>query len=101
MALAALFFVSMRGYGQVDLPHNLDGDSNGFIGSSDLQSILAVYGDSFDPGLILVDSVELSLVIHELQEQIALLQVESLFRCGDKMEHHGYLYQTVQIGSAC
>ena len=59
VALAALYYVSMKGHGQIEMPYNPDGDSNGLIGSSDLQSILAVYGTDFVPGAILVDSVEL------------------------------------------
>ena len=70
LVFATLFCVSMKGYGQIDLPYNPDGDSNGLIGTSDLQSILAVYGTDFMPGATLVDSVELYDYLTQLQGEL-------------------------------
>ena len=90
MALATLFFVSMNGHGLIDLPHNPDGDSNGLIGTSDLQSILAVYGTDVVPGAILVDSVEFYDYLTQLQGELALQQQQAVFQCGSKVLHEGY-----------
>lgn len=88
---------------QVTLPYNPDGDANGQIGVGDLQDLLSVYGGSFVPGAILVDSLELTEVLNSLQSQIAALQNDSgdAFRCGDDVLHEGYWYNTTSIGGQC
>ena len=98
VTLATLFFVSMKGHGLIDLPYNPNGDSNGLIGTSDLQSILEVYGTDFVPGAILLDSVELYEYLTQLQGELALLQQQAAFQCGSKVLHEGYWHRTVQLG---
>lgn len=102
MAAAVLTIFQVTALAQLVLPYNPDGDSNGSIGSSDLQSILAVYGSAFEPGVILVDSVELSDYLNQLQGELALLQQQQAsFQCGAKVLHEGYWYRTVQMGEDC
>lgn len=102
MAAAVLTSVQVTGFAQLILPYNPDGDMNGSIGSSDLQSILAVYGSAFEPGVILVDSVELYDYLTQLQGELALLQQQQAsFQCGAKVLHEGYWYRTVQMGEDC
>jgi uncharacterized protein (TIGR02145 family) len=88
---------------QVTLPYNPDGDANGQIGVGDIQDLLSVYGGSFVPGAILVDSLELTEVLDSLQSQITALQTNSgdAFRCGDDVLHEGYWYNTTSIGGQC
>jgi len=88
---------------QVTLPYNPDGDANGQIGVGDIQDLLSVYGGSFVPGAILVDSLELTEVLDFLQSQITALQTDSgdAFRCGDDVLHEGYWYNTTSIGGQC
>ena len=88
---------------QVTLPYNPDGDANGQIGVGDIQDLLSVYGGSFVPGAILVDSLELTEVLDSLQSQITALQTDSgdAFRCGDDVLHEGYWYTTTSIGGQC
>ena len=88
---------------QVTLPYNPDGDANGQIGVGDIQDLLSVYGGSFVPGAILVDSLELTEVLDSLQSQITALQTDSgdAFRCGDDVLHEGYWYNTTSIGGQC
>jgi hypothetical protein len=88
MAAAGLTTFQVTGFAQLTLPYNPDGDLNGSIGTSDLQSILAVYGTDFAPGAILVDSVELYDFLTQLQGEIALLQQQqATFQCGAKVLH--------------
>ena len=93
VALATLFFVSMKGHGLFDLPYNPDGDSNGLFGTSALPSILAVYGIDFVPGSIPLDSVELYDYLIQLRGERALQQQQAAFQCGSKVLHEGYLVQ--------
>ena len=59
--LAALaLFVSMAN-GHTQTPYNPDSDNNQLIGANDLQSILAVYGNSFSSGFI-TDSASMAVL---------------------------------------
>ena len=62
--------------GQVTYPYNPDGNADGDIAVGDLQDFLTVYGNQFEPGIILVDSVELSYLIDSLFQRIFNLEQE-------------------------
>ena len=73
--------------GQVTYPYNPDGNADGDIAVGDLQDFLTVFGNQFEPGIILVDSIELSYLIDSLFQRIFTLEQQQqqtleLFGCG-------------------
>ena len=55
----------------VDYPFNGDSNADGFIGTSDLLSILDLYGGAFEPEALLVDGMELGVYLGLLEDAIA------------------------------
>lgn len=74
LPLIAFFMVSTL-FGQVTYPYNPDENSDAYISTPDLMSFLTFYGQSFSPSAITIDSLELPVVIGDLQEQIDSLSV--------------------------
>lgn len=72
LSLLGLLVLS-TGFGRcqtISLPYNPDSEPDGIIGASDIVSTLGLYGESFSPGEILVDSVALTAVLNGLTNAI-------------------------------
>ena len=68
------FFMVSTLLGQVTYPYNPDENSDAYISTPDLMSF-RLYGQSFSSSAITIDSLELPVVIGDLQEQIDSLSV--------------------------
>lgn len=66
--------LSFKTTAQISYPYNPDGNQSGTIGVGDLQDLLSTYGQTFSPGVILVDSIELSELLSSIQLQINALE---------------------------
>ena len=68
---------SLTAVGQVTYPYNPDGNADALIGVTDLQDLLATYGQGFVPNEILVEGQALSSLLASLQEQLDSLNSSS------------------------
>lgn len=69
------FTLMTSGLGQILYPYNPDENLDTYISTPDLMSFLTLYGQSFIPEPIIVDSLELSDILWSLQNQIDSLNV--------------------------
>ena len=72
--LLLILSLSFKTTAQITYPYNPDGNQSGSIGVSDLQDLLSTYGQAFSPGVIVVDSIELSELLSSMQMQINALE---------------------------
>ena len=72
--LLLILGLSFKTTAQITYPYNPDGNQSGSIGVSDLQDLLSTYGQAFSPGVIVVDSIELSELLSSMQMQINALE---------------------------
>lgn len=57
-------------------PYNPDADNDELIGVTDLLPVLSIFGESFQPGEIVVDGVALAEVLLTMQQTIEALQLQ-------------------------
>lgn len=87
LAFAAAFAVNAQDLA-IEYPYNPDVDVDESIGVTDLMGLLGGFGEAFSPEAIMVNSVELSVFLLEMQGTMLAMQsqIESLQNTVDSLE---------------
>ena len=101
LALLFLALLTWSVNAQITFPYNPDGNDDQYISTIDLQDFLVHYGQDFEPGEVLVDSIPLSAYLDAMEALILANAMPEGTNPGQFLRWNGEAWELVMPQVGC